>query len=107
MYSGLTNNHFADIVSSLPGWEITEEELLKLGERTIKIQRLFNVREGCSSADDMIPERMRSLPQFGKYKDETRCAIVNYEDMLEEYYLARGWDKNGIPTEDKLASLNL
>ncbi len=107
MYCGFTIKHFADIVSGLTGWDITEEELLKIGERTINIQRLFNVREGCSAADDMIPERMKSLPQFGRYKDEARCAIVNYADMLEDYYLARGWDKNGIPTRDKLASLNL
>jgi aldehyde:ferredoxin oxidoreductase len=108
MYCGLNIEHFADIVSGLTGWEFTGDELLKVGERTINAQRMFNVREGCSSADDEIPERMKSLPQFGNYKDEKRCAIVNYDEMLKDYYLARGWDENsGIPTDNKLVELDL
>ena len=27
--------------------------------------------------------------------------------MLDEYYQARGWDREGFPTEDKLKELNL
>ncbi|NSW92246.1 MAG: hypothetical protein HPY74_16510 [Firmicutes bacterium] len=27
--------------------------------------------------------------------------------MLDEYYAERGWDKNGIPTKEKLAELGL
>jgi aldehyde:ferredoxin oxidoreductase len=27
--------------------------------------------------------------------------------MREEYYQARGWDENGIPTREKLLSLGL
>jgi aldehyde:ferredoxin oxidoreductase len=27
--------------------------------------------------------------------------------MLDEYYDLRGWDRNGIPTEDKLKEMGL
>ncbi|MFX0113145.1 MAG: aldehyde ferredoxin oxidoreductase C-terminal domain-containing protein [Candidatus Hodarchaeota archaeon] len=27
--------------------------------------------------------------------------------MLDAYYLARGWNKEGVPTEEKLKVLNL
>jgi aldehyde:ferredoxin oxidoreductase len=30
-----------------------------------------------------------------------------FSDSLEEYYKLRGWDKNGIPTKDKLKELDL
>lgn len=29
------------------------------------------------------------------------------EHMLDEYYMARGWSKEGIPTKAKLAALDL
>jgi len=30
-----------------------------------------------------------------------------YEVELDEYYEARGWDKEGLPTQDKLEALSL
>jgi len=29
------------------------------------------------------------------------------DEMLDEYYALRGWDKNGVPTEEKLKELGL
>jgi len=31
----------------------------------------------------------------------------DWDFMLDEYYEARGWDKNGIPTPEKLQELGL
>jgi aldehyde:ferredoxin oxidoreductase len=33
--------------------------------------------------------------------------VVRLGEMLPEYYRVRGWDKNGIPTPEKLAELGL
>jgi len=108
MYCGLTVDHYAAMLSALTGWDIDGAGLLKVGERAINLQRLFNVREGFTRADDSIPERMGQLPAFGKYKDEERCAIKDYEGMLREYYEARGWDvESGEPTREKLRELGL
>jgi aldehyde:ferredoxin oxidoreductase len=108
MYCGLTVDHYASMLSAATGWKIDGSELLRIGERVINLQRLFNVREGFTRADDSIPERMRQLPVFGKYKDEDRCAIRDYDGMLREYYEARGWDiEDGKPTEEKLQELGL
>ena len=30
-----------------------------------------------------------------------------WEEMLDEYYRLRGWDKNGVPTREKLKELGL
>ncbi len=50
---------------------------------------------------------MKQVPEFGQYKDETDCAISNFDLMLDEYYRARGWDKQGIPTRETLSKLGL
>lgn len=108
MYGGLNLDNYADMLSALTGWEIDGWELLKVGERVTNLQRLFNMREGFGRNDDLIPERVRKIPSFGIYKDEQRCAIKDYEGMLDEYYEARGWDLiTGKPSKDKLRELGL
>jgi aldehyde:ferredoxin oxidoreductase len=107
-YAGMTVDHWADMISSLTGWVIDGKELLMVGERVINLQRLFNMREGIAPIDDQIPLRIKSMPEFGKYAEEKDCVIHDYESMLKEYYLARGWDQvTGIPTPEKLTELGL
>jgi aldehyde:ferredoxin oxidoreductase len=108
MYGGLNIDDYAEMLSALTGWEIDGWELLKVGERVTNLQRLFNMREGFGRNDDLIPKRVRKIPSFGIYKDEQRCAIKDYEGMLNEYYEARGWDLlTGKPSKDKLRELGL
>lgn len=98
MYAGITVEIWAGLLGALTGWECTAEELLRVGERSINLQRLFNAREGATPADDRLPERVLAVPSFGKYAQEPACAIRDYEGMLKEYYAARGWDPvSGLP----------
>ncbi len=108
MYTGLTLDHWADMLSGLTGINIDGRKLLRIGERVTNLQRLFNMREGFTRKDDTLPTRVMNVPLFGKYKDEPDCAIKNLDAMLEEYYEARGWDKkDGIPKETKLKDLGI
>lgn len=107
IYAGLTPDDLAEELSALTGWEIDGKELLKVGERTCNLQRMFNVREGISRKDDQIPDRIKQVPEFGKYSNVPECQIKNYDQMLEEYYGASGWDNNGIPKRERLTELGL
>ncbi|UCD54338.1 MAG: hypothetical protein JSU76_01245 [Dehalococcoidia bacterium] len=99
---------FAELVSSLTGWDISEQELLNIGERVYNLQRMINDREGIGRADDQLPTRACQIPEFGKYSSVAECEIRNYEQMLDEYYDARGWSREtGIPTKEKLQQLGL
>lgn len=103
-----TPETYAAMLSSVTGWEINPQELLKVGERVFNLQRCFNIREGIRRKDDLIPERVCQIPAFGSFSNRPETAIKNYEAMLDEYYEARGWDKHtGIPTSKKLKELEL
>lgn len=107
-YSGLTLDHYANLLSALTGWNIDGDELLLIGERVINLQRLFNTREGFRIKDDLLPKRIMEKPLFGEYKDQEKCVISNYGDMLKEYYCARGWDvKTGEPRTEKIKELQI
>ncbi len=107
-YAGITPDHWAGMLSATTGWDIDGKELLKVGERVLNLQRLFNMRESLGRKDDMLPERVLSMPESGPFKDEARCTIKAYDDLLDEYYEASGWNiKTGAPTEAKLRELDL
>lgn len=108
MYAGVTLEQYAKLLSSFTGWNLKGKDLVRIGERTNNLQRLFNTREGFSRKDDSIPDRAKQRPLFGAYQDEDRCIIKDYEGMLDEYYEARGWNtETGIPTKEKLLELKI
>ncbi|MDX9918059.1 MAG: aldehyde ferredoxin oxidoreductase family protein [Gudongella sp.] len=96
-----------DLISAATGLTYTEEDMWKMGERLNNITRLFNIREGFGRKDDTLPERIKTEPlKFGLSKGE----VISQEDldyMLDEYYKARGWDEDGVPSEEKLKELEL
>lgn len=78
--------------------------LLEIGERIINQERLFNLREGFTSKDDILPKHFLIDPMpTGNSKGQT----VNLKPMLEEYYKVRGWTKNGVPKKSTLKRLSL
>jgi aldehyde:ferredoxin oxidoreductase len=108
MYGGVTIDHWAEMLSALTGWDMDGQELLKISERVINLQRLFNIREGITAKDDQLPQRVRAVPTFGKYSTEDACGVHDLNGMLQEYYQARGWDaESGAPNPEKLLELGL
>lgn len=100
---------FARMVNELTGLEISEDEMKKIGERIINLERLFNAREGAGRKDDILPERFYSEPTTGGPKINRGQVIdrEKYEMMLDEYYEYQGWDKEGNPTPETLHELGL
>ena len=78
----------------------------KFGERIVCLERCFNVREGFSRKDDTLPERMFKEP-LKNAGPSTGEVIRKMDSLLDEYYDYMGYDKNGIPTVEKLDELGL
>jgi len=98
LFAKLTPEDIAKITSAVTGWDMSGQSLLDLGARVYNLQRRFNTREGITKKDDRLPERCRSLPEFGSFAAAEECVIKNLDRMLEECYRARGWNtKTGIP----------
>jgi aldehyde:ferredoxin oxidoreductase len=96
-----------DIISLLEtatGNSYSEEHLLSLGERIWNLERLFNLTAGFRGADDTLPRRILEEPMP---EGPAQGQVCKLHEMLPEYYRIRGWNDQGIPTEEKLASLGL
>ncbi|MFW5948992.1 MAG: aldehyde ferredoxin oxidoreductase C-terminal domain-containing protein, partial [Halolamina sp.] len=78
------------------------ESLARTGERIWTLIRLFNAREGFDSADDDLPARLRQARADGAAVDP-----AEFERTLAAYYEYRGWDRDGLPTRELVAALDL
>ena len=95
-FFGAGEEEYANIVSAVTGEVYTSEDLMRVGERIWNIERLYNLREGFSKDDDILPERF--------FDEQVNGRLIDREEFLktlEEYYRMRGWDENGVPTELK------
>jgi len=98
---------YARMVRAVTGWNMDAEELERVGERIINLERMFNVREGVRRAQDVLPwkvmhEPIPEGPSAGMY-----CPPEELDAMLDAYYVLRGWSRDGVPTPAQLASLGL
>ena len=65
---------------------------------------MWNQRAGFTGKDDTLPKRLLEDPiPDGPTKGE----VNRLGEMLPEYYELRGWNAEGEPTKEKLASLGL
>ena len=98
----------AKLYRLVTGFEVTAEDMRRAGERINNVARLFNVREGLGRKDDTLPYKVMHLP----VPDEgpSKGAYVSQKELdllLDDYYEARGWTKEGIPTIEKLKELGM
>lgn len=91
------------LVQEAIGMRCSYAEMVKIGERIINLERLFNLREGYSRKDDSLPGRFLEPMPEGASRGQT----CNVDRMLNAYYNIRGWDREGTPTKEKLELLDL
>jgi aldehyde:ferredoxin oxidoreductase len=105
MMVGFGPTTYAEVLNKITGWGVTYDELMKVGERTITLQRAFNYRnKGWDVKNDKFQDKAAFEPgTVGIYRNK----IVPWETILKEYYEIRGWTPEGVPTKAKLHELKL
>jgi aldehyde:ferredoxin oxidoreductase len=98
---------YARMIRAVTGWDMSVEELERLGERVVNLERLFNVREGVRRKDDVLPWRVMHEPIPDGPSAGMHCPPDELAMMLDRYYALRGWDADGVPTPARLQALGL
>jgi aldehyde:ferredoxin oxidoreductase len=106
--SGLNLTKYAQLLTAATGMEeFTEEnDLLRIGERIVCVERCFNMREGFWRKDDSLPRRMTSEP-LREAGPSTGQVVRDLDTLLDEYYEALGYTREGVPTAEKLKDLGI
>ncbi|HEX5815978.1 MAG TPA: aldehyde ferredoxin oxidoreductase family protein [Methylomirabilota bacterium] len=96
-----------DYVNAVTGWNMSLYELMKVGERNNTLARMFNVREGFTPEDDVLPQRLHEGIGNGALKGE-KVDPDEFFAARRTYYEMAGWDPHtGRPTAAKLAELGI
>jgi aldehyde:ferredoxin oxidoreductase len=97
----------ADLVAAVTGWDTGMGEQMKACERILTTARMFNVREGFTVADDVLPPRFYQPKTDGVLADKP-LDPAKMERARRYYYVLMGWDpQTGIPLPEKLEELNI
>jgi aldehyde:ferredoxin oxidoreductase len=96
----------ANVLKAVTGWDTGIAELLRVAERIMTTAKLFNVREGFTSADDVLPERFFQPKTDGVLSD-THLDRAKYEKARSFYYALMAWDHSGVPLPEKVEELEI
>ena len=95
--------HHTKMIQLATGMYMDFGKYIQIGERGYTMERYINCKFGISAANDKLPKRLTDVPQDPS-NPKTKVPL---EVMKKTYYKARGWDKNGIPTEATLRRLKI
>jgi aldehyde:ferredoxin oxidoreductase len=96
------------LIKAVTGWDVTMDELLKVGERRINMMRAFNAREGFDSKRDTLSEKFFAEGLKGGPTDGWKIDREEFENARVEYYRQCGWDEStGVPKRETLDRLGL
>jgi len=95
------------VLNADTGFDHTADSLSAIGARLTHLARRYNLRNGRTHADDILPER---------FFQETSCAgfmrgkVLNkefFKGLIRKYYAIRGWNERGEPPDDILQAQGL
>ena len=92
-----------ELFNAITGWDFSAGDLLTTGERGFTSQRLLNLRDGYDRKTDVLPKKMLQPAKEGMRAGK----VPPLDEMLTDYYAARGWQPDGHPTSETLERLGL
>ena len=93
---------FEQWLTFVTGQTFTSGHLQEIGERIFNLERMYNLREGISGAEDTLPHRMLHESTFAHLDSGHPL-----DQLLPTYYRIRGWDAQGVPLQRTLDRLQV
>jgi aldehyde:ferredoxin oxidoreductase len=93
--SARSNFPLVEFICAATGWNFTPEEAIAAGKRSLALQQAFNTREGLTSKDFTLPERIAAPPSMGPFTGR----VIDFNALKRSYYKAMGWNsETGMPS---------
>ncbi|KKK59519.1 hypothetical protein LCGC14_3033590, partial [marine sediment metagenome] len=92
------------LFNAIVGEDFSTEDIMNAGDRIWNLERVYNLSVGIDPSQDTLPKRLLSEPMPA---GPTKGHVHRLGEMLGQYYAERGWSEQGIPTEEKLADLQI
>jgi aldehyde:ferredoxin oxidoreductase len=94
-------------VRAATGWSVDEQEMRTVVSWGLSLARLFNLREGMTTADDRLPQRLHEPTLKGPLSAK-RLSKDQVRTVVTDYYVQQGWDPDsGAPVPGTLEALDI
>ncbi len=100
-------DRLAPLLNAMTGFSHTDRSLMELGTRLTHLARRYNLRNGRSHADDILPERFFQEESLAGFMRGKRIDKDYFRSIIQKYYQLRGWTEKGEPTEAVLSKYGL
>ncbi len=108
MMPGISSKKMADLLTSITGVEYDRDKFMEAGERVFNLEKMFNLREGFTRADDWLPDRFFAEPFTMGPEKGAKLDRKEFTEMMDKFYTEREWDpKTTRPADEKLEQLGL
>lgn len=99
----------AQMLNLVTGFELSPDELRQSAQRIITAKKWYNLRQGWTPAEDMLPHRFlaEALPASSGPSAGAVLSREQLSEMVKAYNLARGWESDGWVTEECLRERGL
>lgn len=97
----------AELLRLVTGWDITAGELRQTAKRIVTAKKLYNIREGWTTAEDTLPPRFLTEGVSANGAEVATLPRERLQQMIQAYYMERGWDAQGLVPVELCASLDL
>lgn len=105
VYGSVGFQRVSDLVSAVTGWNTSVFELIKVGERVTNLGRIYNLGNGFTAQDDVLPKRFFT-PQASGPLQGVALDREAFHKATEAYYEMMGWP-GGKPSPTKLGELGI
>ncbi len=95
-----------EAINAATGWNMSLDEVIKVGRRIINMMRLYNLKVGLTPDMEKPSLRYSSQPVDGPNKDKP--IRPHWEKTVDKYYQLMGWDrKTGKPLPETMKELGI
>jgi aldehyde:ferredoxin oxidoreductase len=107
IFLGYDEAQTLELVRAATGWPLDEQEMRAVVSRGLSMARLFNLREGMTTDDDRLPQRLHEPTLKGPLSDQ-RLSREDVRTVVTDYYVQQGWDpESGVPLSGTLEALEI
>jgi aldehyde:ferredoxin oxidoreductase len=109
MELGIEVEHYEELFQLVTGRRLSWQELLDVSQKVWHLTRAISLRERCGIERewDYPPARFMNEPVPSGPNQGHLISREEVDKLLDEYYLARGWDERGRPTKAALEAQGL
>jgi aldehyde:ferredoxin oxidoreductase len=108
MFVNWSRDQVVDLIRAITGWQTNVWELMLVCQRGLTMARAFNLREGLTRADDVLPQRLMTEYHAAGQLNEKPIKPQTLDAAITGFYGLMGWDpQTGAPSASKLDELDI